>query len=162
MNTFAQAVNAPAVTETTNGMKAFTNTGKSIVDLFYSIGSSRNAQPKIAAEFSRAFAEDKTLAARTLFWARDIRGGAGERLTFRNLMLQLEKTDVNACKRLIPLIPEYGRWDDLLIFTAADTKEVAYKIISKTLKNGIKSRHILEIIESLSEDDCKELLEHFE
>ncbi len=157
MNTFARAVNMPSATRTTNGMPALNKTGSAIVDLFYSIGSSRN-NPNVGSVFARAYAEDNTLAARTLFWARDVRGGAGERQTFRNLMVQLETEDVEACKKLIPFIPEYGRWDDGFMFQTKDCKNVWMSLIAKTLQDGIKSRHVLGMIDSLSEEDCKELL----
>ena len=96
MNAFVNAANAPRATVTTNGMNAVTGSGSATVDLFYDIGSSRN-NPNITSTFFRAFAEDKTLATRILFWARDVRGGAGERQTFRNLMLELEKTAPAVC-----------------------------------------------------------------
>src|SRR5512139_300678 len=135
-NTFANAVNAPAAVQTTNGMKAYNTTGDSIVDLFFNIGAARNNQAGIKTQFAKAYGEDKTLAARTLFWARDVRGGAGERQTFRTLMLQLEKTDPRALISLLPNVPEYGRWDDLLIFETKEVKEVAYGICALGIRSG--------------------------
>lgn len=110
MNSFANAVNAPQAVQTTNGAAAFNTTGSSIVDLFFNIGAARNNQAGIIPTFSKAYAEDKTLAARVLFWSRDVRGGAGERQTFRNLMVSLEKSDPATLIKLLPLVPEYGRW----------------------------------------------------
>jgi len=135
MNSFANAVNAPAATVTTNGMVAVTTTGSSLVDLFFNIGAARN-NPKIGASFARVYGEDKTLAARTLFWARDVRGGAGERQTFRNIMLQLEKTDPVNLRKLLPFVPEYGRWDDLLIFQTPEIKEAAYSRCALGIRSG--------------------------
>lgn len=135
-NTFANAVNAPRATQTTNGMKAYTGTGSAIVDLFFNIGAARNNLPGIKTQFARAFGEDKTLAARTLFWARDVRGGAGERQTFRTLMQDLEKTDPASLKALLPFVPEYGRWDDLLIFETKEIKELAYRICAMGIRSG--------------------------
>jgi hypothetical protein len=135
MNAFINATNAPGATVTANGMPALTSSGDAICDLFYDIGSSRN-NPNITSTFFRAFAKDKTLAARTLFWARDVRGGAGERQTFRNLMLELEATAPAECKRLLSFIPEYGRWDDLLIFQTAGMKVEAYKLCALGIRSG--------------------------
>ena len=120
MNTFANAVNTPSAVTTTNGMKAYDKTGSAIVDLFFNVGASRNNQAGIKTQFAKAYAEDKTLATRTMFWARDARGGAGERQTFRTLMLQLEQTDPVTLRKLLAYVPEYGRWDDLLIFQTPD------------------------------------------
>lgn len=135
-NTFASAVNAPVAVQTTNGMKAYNTTGASIVDLFFNIGAARNNQAGIKTQFAKAYAEDKTLAARTLFWARDVRGGAGERQTFRTLMLQLEKTDPRVLISLLPNVPEYGRWDDLLIFETKEVKDAAYQICALGIRSG--------------------------
>ena len=135
-NTFASAVNAPVAVPTTNGMKAYNTTGAAIVDLFFNIGAARNNPAGIKTQFAKAYAEDKTLAARTLFWARDVRGGAGERQTFRTLMLQLEKTDPRALISLLPNVPEYGRWDDLLIFETKEVKEAAYNICALGIRSG--------------------------
>ena len=135
MNSFANAVNAPRATVTTNGMAAVTTTGSSIVDLFFNIGAARN-NPNIGSMFARAYGEDKNLAARTLFWARDVRGGAGERQTFRNIMLQLEKSDPVTLRKLLAYVPEYGRWDDLLIFQTPAIKETAYNICALGIRSG--------------------------
>ena len=63
-------------------------TGAKVVDLFYKIGASRGKN--ITPLFEKAYQADRVLALRTLFWARDIRGGAGERQIFRDLLLFIE------------------------------------------------------------------------
>lgn len=136
MNTFVNAVTAPQLTQTQNGMTAFTTTGKDSVDLFFNIGSARNDQAGIKRTFYKALADSKTIAARILFWARDVRGGAGERQTFRNLMLELEQTDQDTLKKLIPMVPEYGRWDDLLIFQTREIKALAYQVYALGIRSG--------------------------
>ena len=76
MNTFVDAViNQEARTE--NGMKARKSSANAVVDLFYNIGSSRGKD--IVPAFTAAFVENKELALRVAAWARDVRGGAGER-----------------------------------------------------------------------------------
>lgn len=135
MNTFVNNTNNPRATVTQNGAVAFTHVANSIVDLFYAIGSARNSNT-IQAIFSKAFVADKTLAARTLFWARDVRGGAGERSTFRKLMIQLEQTDPASLVKLLPFVPEYGRWDDLLIFNTTRIRNEAYKIYALGIRSG--------------------------
>ncbi len=73
---FAEAViNQQARTE--NGMIARKSTAKAVVDLFYNIGASRGRD--IIPAFAAAFVEDKALALGIAPWARDIRGGSGER-----------------------------------------------------------------------------------
>ena len=137
MTTFAQAATIQSTrTETTNGMGAFTTTGSELVDLFYTIGSARNAQERVVELFDAAYRTDPTSALRTLFWARDVRGGAGERQTFRTILLSLEKNEPQTLVRLLPFVAEYGRFDDLLIFSNPAVKNAAYGIIAGALNAG--------------------------
>ena len=76
MNTFVDAVvNQEA--RTANGMKARKSSANAVVDLFYNIGASRGKD--IVPAFTAAYVENQDLALRVAAWARDIRGGAGER-----------------------------------------------------------------------------------
>ena len=84
MSTFANAVaNTTRDSLTANGMLTLDSSLNPCVDLFFAIGSSRGKD--IIPEFERAYNSNPTAALRILFWARDIRGGAGERETFRKL-----------------------------------------------------------------------------
>ena len=79
MNTFVQAVNEVQLeTRSLNGMKTFDSSKSPLVDLFFAIGASRGKG--LSAEFVRAFKYNETYALRLLMWARDVRGGAGERV----------------------------------------------------------------------------------
>ena len=81
----------------------------------------RSSEDKeIILRFKRAFAEDPDLAMKILFYARDIRGGLGERRIFRVIIKWLAKHESEALCKNIKFIPEFGRWDDLL--TLLDTK----------------------------------------
>lgn len=133
MNTFANAVNNQTA-YTTNGMRAQKSTGNANVNLFFDIGASRGKN--IIPEFTAAYVEDKDVALRIAQWARDIRGGSGERQLFRDILLHLEKHDTDAAKALIRKVPEIGRWDDLLIFQTKELKDEAYSLILKALNEG--------------------------
>lgn len=102
--------------QTENGMTTNSTSLNSCVDLFFKIGALRgeDKKRKISA-FSKAFGEDPLTAMKILFWCRDIRGGAGERNTFREILTYLAKTKPDTLKKNIGLIPEYGRWDDMLL-----------------------------------------------
>ena len=57
------------------------------LDLFATIGALRNApDEEVVTRFVRAFAENPDIAVKTLFIARDIRGGLGERKVFRTIL----------------------------------------------------------------------------
>ena len=160
MATFAQAATAQAnTTTTTNGMGALKSTGSEIVDLFYNIGAARNNQPMIVAQFNAAFNVEPTLALRTLFYARDVRGGAGERQTFRTILLELEKNHPDVLQQLIKFIPVYGRADDGYCLTSVEGKKAWFALVSEALLAGQKAQHLLGCIDSMSEEECRRMLD---
>ena len=141
MNTFVNAVNTvPKEVRTTNGMKTFDSSKSNLVDLFFAIGASRGKD--LSTQFARALAQDETLALRMLMWARDVRGGAGEREVVRKILLNLEKTNPAALQRVLPHLAEFGRWDDLLIFQTKAIKDQAFVMIGDALraKNGLAAK----------------------
>ena len=67
-------------TRTENGAVAISSTGDACLDLFGSIGSLRGAdETRIQTLFAEAFKENPLTATKIAFYARDIRGGLGER-----------------------------------------------------------------------------------
>jgi hypothetical protein len=137
MANFKQAVlSTPVEARTENGMKALASTLSKNVDLFFQIGASRGKD--ISCLFEVAYQEDSDIALRTALWVRDARGGAGERQLFRDVLLYLEKNhkkDLTKTK-ILSKVPVLGRWDDLLVFTDADVKSIAYDLIHSALKQG--------------------------
>ena len=90
-------------------------TGSECVDLFATIGALRGAKTaEIERRFMRAFAEDRDVAMKLAFYARDVRGGLGERRAFRIILRWLAKREPASARKNIPHVPEYGRFDDLL------------------------------------------------
>lgn len=133
MNGFVNAVvNQDA--RTANGMKARKSTSDGLVDLFFKIGAMRGQN--VIPAFVSAFTEDRELALRIVAWARDARGGAGERQIFRDILKYLEANDKEAASALMYKIPELGRWDDLFVFTDPELKAQAYTMIGDALRNG--------------------------
>lgn len=122
---------------TENGMRTNSTTLNSCVDLFFQIGALRGQekQRKINA-FSKAFAEDSLTAMKILFWVRDVRGGAGERGTFRDIITYLANSKTSALRKNIGLISEYGRWDDYLVLIGTKLEKDALNEIEKALKDG--------------------------
>ena len=133
MATFANAVTNQEA-RTTNNMKARASTANAVVDLFYKIGASRGKD--ITRDFTAAFVENKELALRVTQWARDVRGGAGERQIFRDILVYLEKTDTEAASLIMNKVPELGRWDDLLVFTDSALKAQAFGLIKQAINEG--------------------------
>ena len=132
MVTFAQALDNVGYTD--NGMETNLSSLNACADLFFIIAASRKID--IIPTFKKAYESDKELSLRVLQWSRDIRGGAGERKVFRNICQWLEKNDPENLSKILPKIPELGRWDDLLVFETPDIKNKAYALISKALNEG--------------------------
>ncbi len=138
MTSFAQAVvQNPAPARTSNGMRARSGSGAPLVDLFYKIGASRGKN--VVADFETAYQADSDIALKIALWARDVRGGAGERQLVRDILLHLEKQYPDTLLRVLPFIPEFGRWDDMLIFKTKPVKDAAYTLIGDALRarNGL-------------------------
>ena len=139
MNAFVNAI-ANQEARTTNGMKARKSTAKATVDLFYKIGASRGKN--IVADFTAAYVENADVALRIAQWARDVRGGAGERQLFRDILVHLEQRDPDAALALLKKVPEVGRWDDIFVFTTPALKSAAYTMLGDALRasNGLAAK----------------------
>ena len=105
MSTLYTAINASGTT--TNGAVTNVSSLNKNVDLFFLAGASRGKD--ITSTFAGALAEDSEVAVRVLEWARDARGGAGERDTFRKLFGYLVRTEPALASRLLVKVPELGR-----------------------------------------------------
>jgi hypothetical protein len=121
------------VTETLNGAKAYKSTLNKCVDLFGKIAACRNDVKQAQKLFAHAYAENPETATRILFWARDIRGGQGEREVFRNLFKYLVEENGEIGAKLVSLVPLYGRWDDLLILENTSAWETVLNAIQNQL-----------------------------
>lgn len=137
MNTFVSAVQNQSA-RTTNGMVARKSTANACVDLFFKIGASRGKD--ITKDFVAAYVENKDVALRIAQWARDVRGGSGEREIFRQILKYLDKHDADAAKALLRKVPEIGRWDDIFVVDA--NKPYAFTMLGDALraKNGLAAK----------------------
>lgn len=125
---------------TENGMATNSSSLNACVDLFFNIGAMRGQDKKrLIATFSSAFNEDPKRAMKLLFWARDVRGGAGERQVFKDIITYLAEDHDLALKPNLHLIAEYGRWDDLLVLTGTILEEDIFALIQEALvaENGL-------------------------
>lgn len=123
-----------AVSRTANGMKANATSANAVLDFFGLVGSSRGTD--LTRQFTAALVESEELTLRTLLWTRDVRGGAGERKQFRDLLVSLEKSNPTLAGRLIHKVPEVGRWDDLFVYTDPINQGKAFDMIGQALRDG--------------------------
>lgn len=141
--------NNVAITE--NGAIGYRSTGKSLLDLNFSIPYLRdkNEYDIINNYWIPAYNENQELAMRWLFFLRDIREGLGERRIFRVIMNWMANNYPKEIKKLISgnkesdenigeIIPFYGRWDDLIYLMDND-------YVSKNVYNTIKKQLSLDI-----------------
>ena len=102
-------------TYTENGALTNRSTNSYCLDLFATIGALRNAEDnEIISRFIKAYTEDRNMAMKILFFARDIRGGLGESRVFRSIFKWLSLHEADSVRKNITNVPEYGRFDDLL------------------------------------------------
>ena len=102
-------------TVTENGAVPPITTGSECLDLFATVGALRYVNDReIENRFVRAFYENRDIAMKLLFFARDIRGGLGERRVFRVVLNWLANNEPETVRKNLEYVAEYGRYDDLL------------------------------------------------
>jgi hypothetical protein len=139
MSSFVEAVQNQSA-RTTNGMRARKSTANACVDLFFKIGASRGKD--ITKEFVAAYVENKEVALRIAQWVRDVRGGAGEREIFRQILKYLDKHEPTDAARLLLKVPEIGRWDDIFVVESKANRTKALTMLGDALreKNGLAAK----------------------
>ena len=101
---------------TENGAVSNATTGSDCLDLFATIGALRRASDEeMITRFVRAYTENRDAAMKLLFFARDIRGGLGERRVFRVILRWLACNEPASVRKNLARVAEYGRYDDLLV-----------------------------------------------
>jgi len=104
------------------------------IDLFFIAWASRTMEETaIQKLFSLAYNEDKNLAMKILFWARDIRLGAWERRFFRVCLDYIKDNHKEDISKIAQFVPEFGRWDDLFWIINNDS---ALSLFTTAIKNG--------------------------
>ena len=133
MTTLLEALQTEDTT-TLNGMVTNSTSKDANVDLFFHIGGMRGQDP--ISLFVKAFVEDPLTALKVTFWCRDVRGGAGERQLFRDVVTYLALQAPEVLKKNIHLFPEYGRWDDVLTLLGTPLEEDVLDLIGHGLTQG--------------------------
>lgn len=119
-------------TVTENGAATYKSTESECLDLFATIGALRKASDsEIITRFVRAYMENPDIAMKLLFFARDIRGGLGERRIFRVILNWLAENEPETVKKNVEYIAEFGRFDDLLALTNTSCEAVMLTYLKK-------------------------------
>ncbi len=124
-------------TLTENGAVTLKSSKSNVLDLFSMGGSLRKRNTEeVQKLISLALNEDFLLGVKCLFYLGDIRGGQGERKTFREGLKVLSKYYPEETKKLMELIPEYNRWDSILYLENIDIKDFILDEINNSFVNG--------------------------
>lgn len=136
MNQLLAGLQQLPTAKTWNGDAAHATTWNKGLDLFGAIGALRKDQGRVLSLFQSAFNDNFDLAVRIALWARDVRGGAGERESFKTILAWLGKNKPEVAIQLVPLVPVVGRWDDLFVLLDTPAKDAVVTEIAAALMAG--------------------------
>ncbi|MBO4384244.1 MAG: DUF2828 family protein [Clostridia bacterium] len=130
-----ELINESNITLTENGAVTYAGTGSDCLDLFSTAGALRHAEDKdITDRFIRAYNEDPDAAMKILFFARDVRGGLGERRLFRVALRWLAENKPASVCRNLKYVAEFGRYDDLLVLLGTPLEKDVMSLIAIRLE----------------------------
>lgn len=112
---------------TENKADALKSTLNSLLDLFGTIGALRTrSDSDIELAFMKAFNEDNLLALKMLFYARNIRGGLGERRVFHIILKWMVERNPQHILVNFDNIVKFGRWDDMYTLVGTRLEKEAF------------------------------------
>ena len=119
---------------TENGAVGYRTSGTALLDFNFKVTSYRNkGDMEIINDFMKAFYEDKLTAMKFLFFVRDREEGLGERRIFRVIIKHLADIEPEIIRAIIPIVAEYGRYDDLLELFDTQLEKDVLMLIEKQL-----------------------------
>lgn len=136
-------------TRTENGDIAYKTSGSACLDFFSLCGGMRRNLPDLEKLFAKAYAENPLLAIKILFYMRNIRGGLGERNSFRELLKELSQFSPDVAKQVVCAVPEYGRYDDLLVLFGTPAQDEAIALIKNQIEKDKKAMENKEAVSLL-------------
>lgn len=147
MESFENAVDREEnLTETENGARGYKSTKNPLLDLSFKVPTLRrealsvNLYDKYIKE---AMEFDKIHTLKWLLYLRDIRGGLGERSSFRNILHFMNEDDPATAELLLQCnLTDYCRWDDIIetlvsAKASSDIRKIAFYMIKNQLTQDI-------------------------
>lgn len=146
MNKFIEAIADEAnftsnMKFTENGAVALSSTGNSLLDFYATSGALRQRNEVVIIDlFKKAYEENPLAAMKALFFTRDIRGGRGERRTFRIILKWLaNKAPLNVIINFDEIM-ELGRADDFYVLVGTKAEFYMWQYLkmqfAKDLQNA--------------------------
>lgn len=127
---------------TENGAVGYKSTGSALTDLNFRVTSMRNGiTPDDMRLFCEAMNDDLEYAIKWLFFARDVRGGMGERDVFQRFYMQYAELYPNEAKATLKLVAEFGKWKDVIdiINIDQDNNLGGMELVSETFHSDIQN-----------------------
>ena len=125
---------------TENGAVGYKSTGSVLTDLNFRTSSMRNKITNSDMEiFVQAMNIDLEYAIKWLFFARDVRGGMGERNVFQKLYMKYAELYPVEAKATLRLVADFGRWKDVIdiIDMDSDNKLGGMELVKDTFLEDI-------------------------
>lgn len=121
-------------TYTENGALTNRTSGSFCLDLFFKAGAMRGAsEQEISDVVTRAYAEDPVKTLKIVFFARDVRGGLGERRFFSAAVKTIANIAPDAVNRNARFFAEYGRFDDLMSLLGTQCESAVLEVVKEQL-----------------------------
>ena len=124
------------VTLTENGALTYASTKSDVLNVFTLGGAidKKVSEINLPKLILNAYASDPRLTLKVIFYLADIRQGQGRRDFFRDSLLTLAQHDKRLTEKLLPYIPEFGRWDYLYWFIGTALEKQALQVFSEEIK----------------------------
>lgn len=138
------------VSVTENGAIGYKTTGHPLLDINFAASSLRNKSDReIVDMFEKAYYDTPLDSILWLFYLRDVRGGMGERRSFRIILKHMAENHPKEIAGVIPYIAEYGRYDDMWVLLETQFKDPVIKLIKEQIVsdlNGVKENKPISLL----------------
>lgn len=128
---------------TQNGAVIHSTSDNNLVDLFFLSGAARGiSEPDIIKLLEKSFVSDQLLTLKLIFWAGDIRAGAGERRFFRLALKWIETyyPEILTKNIIAGNVEFFNRWDSL--FELVENQKVKESVLSR-IQDGLENQDAL-------------------
>ena len=126
-----------------NGDFAYVSTSNPLLDFFSKAGSLMEKRDSFYGDkvnatelFVDAFVTDVYKSMQLAMWLRDCRGGSGNRSAAGDIFFWVADNFPEWINANIHLIPEIGRWDDLIYVMGTQCEDMAVKYWAEAIKSG--------------------------
>ena len=154
------------VSVTENGAIGYKTTGHPLLDINFAASSLRNkSDGEIVDMFEKAYCDTPLDSILWLFYLRDVRGGMGERRSFRIILRHMAESHPEVIAGVIPYIAEYGRYDDMWVLLETNFRKPVLELIKKQIVsdlNGAKENKSISLLGKWLPSRCSKNLKNKE